>query len=320
MEFSQMPNIRFRFSKAVPADLFQSWPAKLGLLLLLAICTKSLCAEPLRWKFAEGDRFSLVFDQTQTQSTDVNGKKISVEIHLEMNMHWLIKSVDGDTATMRQSFESLKFDWRSSEGKEVNFDSKLQDKQEGLARQIAKTLLPVLECQFDVVMNTRGEILEVEANEETMEILRELPDSMALRRLFTKKGISATLSQAALVLPEADLAQGETWESKYETDSSAGKANATVTYTIGELHENSLQDIDLQGKIKFDQLVDDEAKSPQKVVAHEQVGQLVFDRDQGNLVSSQVKQTITTELPYREMTLRAGTASELKVTVKRERD
>ena len=278
-------------------------------------------AKQLRWKFAKGDKFEVDFVQQLTQTTDVNGKKFSYIMNFDLGMDWEVTDVADQQATIHQGFRHLKVEWTSAKDQEpVTFDSREEGKPKGAIKQVANTLLPLLDCKFDVVMNTRGELISVEVDKESKKILRSLPDSMEIRKLFTKDGISKTLSQAAIVFPEKEIAVGESWDTSDVIASPAGQVTLARKYEYSgpeEVDGATLEKITVSGQVQFEQALESKARKPQTVTDSSQTGELLFDVDAGILVSSQLTQAIDTETPYRDTQLKAGTKSTLNVKFKR---
>ena len=288
-------------------------------LFLLAISNGY--AQQLRWKFAEGDRFEVSFEQTLTQSTEVNDKPFSSSVKFDMQMLWKVIEVKADgNAVMEQSFINLKVDGKTSSGDTFSFDSQSQEDLDAKAKKVAKSLNAILASKFQVEMSPRGELVSVETDETTMKKLRSAPDSMQIRRLFTKDGISKTLSQATVLLPENEIAEGESWTAVDVIESPLGTSTYSRSYTLAgteDVDGKPLLKIELKGSVSFEQAVEDEARKPQKVTDNQQTGTLFFDPESGNFVTIELQQAIATETPYREMVIKAATESQLKTKISR---
>lgn len=288
---------------------------------LFVLMTSDGFAQHLRWKFAEGDRFEVSFEQTLIQSTEVNDKPFSSSVKFEMQMLWKVTEVkDNGNAMMEQSFVNLKVDGKTSSGDTFSFDSQSQEDLDAKAKKVAKSLNAILASKFQVEMSTRGELVSVETDEATMKKLRSAPDSMQIRRLFTKEGISKTLSQATVLLPENEIAEGESWTAEDVVKTPLGTSTYTRSYTLAgteDVKGKPLLKIDLKGSVNFEQALEDKARKPQKVTDNQQVGSLFFDAESGNFVTIELQQAIATETPYREMVIKAATESRLKTKIVR---
>ena len=277
--------------------------------------------QELRWKFSAGDRFEVSFEQRLVQATEVNDKPFSSSVNFEMQMLWKVTEVKSNgNALMEQSFTELKVEGKTSSGDTFSFDSQSQEDLDAKAKKVAKSLNAILSSTFQVEMSPRGELVSVETDEATMKKLRSAPDSMQIRRLFTKEGISKTLSQATVLLPEEEIAEGESWKAEDVLKTPLGTSTYSRTYTLAgteDVDGKSVQKIDLQGSVSFEQALQDEAQKPQKIVENEQDGMLLFDSAEGNFVAIELKQMIATETPYREMVIKAATESELKTKIVR---
>ena len=276
-------------------------------------------AQQLRWKFAKGDRFAVEMRQSLLQATEVNGKKLSNDIYFVLKMNWDVQQIDKDgNAVMQQTFTGLVVSWQPTGQEKMTFDSSNEKPLRGVEKRISNSLMPIMRSKFEVVMSPRGDIVSVEPDRETMDLLRAAPDSMEIRKLFTSEGISSTLSSSALVFPEEE---SKSWKEEDVVETPNSTSTYTRNFTIAgeeEKEGRTLTKIDIAGDVKFKQdFKENKARREQKVVKNNQTGEIYFDQETGNIVESSLSQEIATETPYRDIVLYANTKSSLLTKIKR---
>ncbi len=297
--------------------------------MLMAICfvlnfvgwnSSADAQEKLRWKFSEGDQFKIRFDQTIEQKTQVGETVQSMKINMEMEMDWKVKSVSQEnTAEIDQEFTRMKIVWSVGEEAPLQYDSTSKAELKGMEKRVADLLGPILSAKVSTTCNTRGEFLKVDIDRETMKHLREAPDSMSIRKLFTPEGLSKTITQSTLVLPEKALSKGDQWSISSSETGPSGEMKYTRDFTYNgpkDVDGNSLEQIGVAGKIEFTP-VDKPLLKPQVLTESSQKGELNFDQAKGNLVSGTLTLKLASETPIQESIIKASTTSVIKTKINR---
>ena len=187
--------------------------------VLLTLITTSLVAqtpEPFRWKFAQGDAFKVDLSQTSVVTSTVDQRSRKTTNTMQMFMNWNVTEVDNEngTATLAQSIDRITLNMvtPTKGGEKVTkLDTDDTDKNRGLADKLAKQIGPLVGTTISVVLSDRGDIQSVTVPDETMEVLRQAPASMQLRRVFTEQGMKQIIGQSAMTLPADTVDVGQQW-------------------------------------------------------------------------------------------------------------
>ena len=276
--------------------------------------------EKLRWKFAQGDKFKVAFDQEIIQETEFNRKPQKLTIKMNLEMNWKVNSVEQNgNAKIDQEFTKMKISWSVNDAAPLVFDSSSDAEREGLAKRIADLLTPILKAKVTSEMSPRGEYVRLELDKKTMDHLRNAPDSMSIRNLFTKEGLTKTITQSSLVLPEKGIKKGDTWESISSEKGAGGTMKYVRTYTFDgttKKGEDELASIKVAGKIAFSP-TPQKLRKPQVITKNSQSGELLFDNQNGNFVSGTLNLEIQSETPVQDFKIKAGTNSKLTTRIER---
>ncbi len=296
---------------------------RLRLTVLLGIClalqVQECYGDVFEWKLKQGDRFQVTFDQVTHQESEVNVKKVEMDMTLRMEMTWEVLSLDSNrTATIKQQFTRLQVELETPTVEKVEYDSAEKKVPVGMAAKISSAMTVLLGGEFLVKMSPRGKIESVTASDELLEKLRQVAGSMQLRGLFTKEGISETLLQTSAVFPTESITLNDQWTIDRKIASPIGVGQQDLVYTFAEEKEvegNRLAIFNVSSKFKL--APSDEPNAEQAAIrSQEMSGTLTFDATQGRFVESEVQQSITTATPYREMTTVAKGTSQLTMKLK----
>ena len=252
----------------------------------------------LRWKFTPGDNIQVNFQQDMDMSTDMMGKAVKTTADMGMTLGWNIQSVSPQgVADISQSIERLQMRMENPGSKPIVYDSASAEPPEGLAKNLAGSIGPLVGIHFVQQMDPRGEILDVRLSQEAQTELAKAPAAAQIRQVFSKDGLKALLHQAATVLPENPVSPGDSWTSQMDTNSPVGKLHLDMQYTYrGTKVYNGrpLEVIDVKVNVDFG-----DAPNPLglkvKVAKQENQGALFFDAAAGCFVSTQLNQTMTLE-------------------------
>ena len=189
-------------------------PALIGLLVFSMFSLSQLCAQEtsLTWKLATNDRFSLVMQQQAQIASQVDQRSRTSSNDMQMWIDWEVVDVGPNgTSTIKQTIKRITLVTKTpnESGEQVtNVDTGAQDKASGLAARLSQMIAPLIGGTITIQMTERGAIESVVIPESTMESLRQAPESMRLRQLFTKKGLSEMFGQAAWKRPTSRSPKG----------------------------------------------------------------------------------------------------------------
>lgn len=274
--------------------------------------------KPLRWKLKPGEVFDVRFAQQSETKTSVLSKTIEVSVDMTMDMRWQVASVDQDgSAQLKQSFTRLSVTMNSPNVGLVKFDTASDDPLTELAEPLADSIEPLIGAEFVIKMSNRGEILAVTLSDETLAVFAEAPVNSQLKSLFTKDGLSEMLRQSAAVLPEQPVDEGATWESQSRTQAPVGTLKQTNHYTHAGTEQREGKTLDKITVRTMLELVEPKEQPAAKLALkqQQQTATLYFDADAGRFVESEIKQSLTSETPYRDNVIRTTVESTMRMTI-----
>ena len=252
-------------------------------------------AEPLRWRFSQGELFRVTFAQQSVTSSAVGKPPVKLTSEMSMEMHWTVDEVSatGD-ARMKQSIERFKTKIVAAGAEPVEFDSASNDEPKPSARGIAASVSPLLGKSFSVTMNLRGAISDLKLSKELAAAIDEFVVDDQIRSLFSTNGMRRTLQQAFPLLPENAVSKGDTWTTETKLPSPFGPLDLHSTFQLGDdviLNGSNSKTITATGQVKYLQQVDN-ARAPIVIKKHSTSGEYSFDSMRGRVVSSKTAQEI----------------------------
>jgi hypothetical protein len=267
---------------------------------LLTALTAAAChsAEPLRWKFEPGE--TLNYEMTQTMETTVAAGPagdFTSGMKQIMDMKWHVDEVTPEgNAKMRQQIERVRLTM-TMPGQVTEYDSAGDEPPQGMVAMLAPLYDAMTSGEFTVTMTPRGEIVDAEVPPKLMEAMKNVPGADALGDLSTSEGMKQLLTHSALTLPEGELQSGETWQSRVETKMPFGKMEVVTTYEyVGtkDADGQTFEVIKLSPEIK--NAGDDGAQMQLDVSEQKSDGEILFDRELGQMHSSHLQQTMQMEM------------------------
>lgn len=214
--------------------------ASLGIGLFIACANGySQQAAVLKWKFAEGDRFSqkLLQESQLTSLVDVRGATQSNEI--EIDLDWVVRSVDNKGhALIEQRIAAVRTTIKLPGPKggviEYRFDSG-SDTVDTESVFVADSIRPLINQLVLVTMTPQGLITGIELPDETLESLRKIPVTTEGVEAFSIGALNELFQACGMELPEKEIAPGESWVLNKPVSVSAGQQFIREsTYTLGE--------------------------------------------------------------------------------------
>jgi hypothetical protein len=264
--------------------------------LSLYLCAPlSSAAEPLRWKFAPGltNRYESTQDITITKTGA--GGDFTQKSNMTMNMSWTVEQVKDDgSAVFKQKFDRLRMKVSAGEGQDSQIDTAAKEDPQGQAAIMAPFLKVMTSTPFTVTMTPRGEIKDVQIPKEVADALKSQPGAAQMGDLATPEGFKKLVAAASFVLPEK-LDDNATWTQTTEAAlPQIGTQTAETTY-----HYEGPVEKDGKKLEKFSAKITLKYSGGQvkvEVPKQSSSGEILFDRTDGRLQSSNIKQS--TELRF----------------------
>jgi len=273
----------------------------------------------LAWKFAKGDQFRLELDQLAKTNSEVTNRKVQISNRIVLKARWEVASVnETGTAKLIQVIDavSMKMTNTNPEGgvATVEVDSEKETKDK-VAIELLKDITPIIGQKVTFEMDAQGRVSNFEMSESTMEVLRDAPSSMEIRKIFSADGMKDVFGPAAVILPKEEIAAGHRWTGDREIENKAGKFKQTVLYSVPEIAQKESVVIKMISQTN----IVGEPNEKIKVVAQSGSGSITFDTASGFMTKSLFKSTVQTETKYRNMTIDVNTVDEAMFTIEKVR-
>lgn len=301
---------------------------------LLGIATASICNsnldgqsnDALRWKFVEGDRYTVTFDQQNNSEVAMDRRTVSQKSSTQMTVDWTVNSIDDDgAANITQLITAIAVDMTvpSSEGpQQIIYDSSSEEEYSGTVKRVAKSFARIINQPINLVISPRGKITNVLIPKQTMESLRQMPGSMDGRKSLSLESVQEMFASATVELPEGAVTNGSSWTVVRDFQlGTPQKFQRTTTFTVGQQTETVTQ-------LDFDSVVAVSASKNEnenreiefesmEVLEQSSGGQMVFNHQSGTFQQSQSQTKITTKAIYRDIEVRSTITSELKMKMEK---
>lgn len=289
-------------------------PVCTGAILLLFVCGPlfaqrgAIADSPLRYKFQAGTTSKYVMTQTTTMEMNLPNLPNPVVTKTKQKMYIEIATdevfADG-SARQRQLIRRVTATVDSTGGpadQKAEFDSASEDPPAGqMGEMLAKTLKPMIDAEWRQTVNARGEVSDIQVPKKMLEGLKSNPAAAIMGNMATSDGLKQISTQAAMVLPEAPLKVGDTWENTLDVKLPFGTMSTRRITKYEGPGERNLDRMSVTTELSFLPTPDSPAKLT--VVDNEAEGEILFDRQVGQLVRSTLQQVTKMEITVGPQTI-----------------
>jgi len=246
-------------------------------------------AEPLAWKFVEGDTFRTQMVQEMKTTLDLGpGGETTSAVKQTIDMVWEINSVDDEgTASLTQTIDRVRMHITAPGQAEVHFDTTSEEPAQGFSAMLAPLLKAMTRSPFQVTMTSRGE------TQALLETISQGPAGTLLGSLATEKGFQETMARNLLILPTAEeLVEGHQWTTSLQVENQlVGNITALATYEYQGSREIEGQTMEVFVPTLVTQFEGQEELTL-RVEEQETTGEILFNSAAGHLDSTSIHQSI----------------------------
>src|SRR5262245_3089484 len=193
----------------------------------------------LRWKLKAGDSLSVQTRQETQSQVTFSSKSATSQIDVNVQMNWTVTAARDNEVTMKQTIERIGVKLATPQGSPIEFDSADPSRPSSQARQLSESLKPLIGAEMEVTLSRRGEILAVQPHNDAAKALFVPGDSKDESASDSRTAVERLLRTPLIVLPEKDVAQGDTWTTTSDLETAAGAQRQETVY--------SLENVDNQG-------------------------------------------------------------------------
>jgi hypothetical protein len=189
------------------------------LFLLAALPAQGPAADKhlLRYRFTAGKESLAVLAQKVTVKRSVAGQSVETTMDIRLFLTTLVTEAKDGGGTVRFTFDRVKVAAKSP-ARSIDHDSDVKSSEPGQFPGLADVLGKSMEMRLDA----RGAVLDVRMSKELESAARGMQFDEMVR-------------QQLLVLPEKEVAIGESWESGFEMPSAMGKGKWKVANRLRQL-------------------------------------------------------------------------------------
>lgn len=261
---------------------------------LLAVTNPAQAQKHFRWKFVDGDSYSVRVVQDITQTVAIAEQTIEIPAKITMNLTWQVDSVaDDGTAEVVQTVEQVTMNLTiPGVDDDVEFDSKSKEEPTAILAPIAKVIKPLIGVEFRQQMDASGRVLKVTVPQETFKGLESDP---TLKQFFSGESFKQMITKASPVFPAEAIEQGHTWKNNVTQKTPLGSATLDATYTYGGEQDTNDQTLDkFSVKLTMAIEADDNSRGTKVEIKDQDIkGTMLFDQSEGFLTESTLQQTIS---------------------------
>jgi len=286
----------------------------------LASSWSARAAEPLTWKFKEGEviRYKLV-QKTETKMK-AGGREGGSKVEQISDVRWNVKAVSPEgLAQMTQTIDRVQVTMDTPGQPQFKFDSDAKDApQEGqLAAQLAPMFKALAGFECSLTMDSRGRIDNIKIPKETIDALRGSLLGQATN-LFTEEGMKNMIGQSSLVLPATaeETLPGKSWTDHAKVPvANLGTILTEKTYTVeGPDKENAdLTAIALTSKMTIEP--NENAGVHLEITNQKNEGRFLFDSKNGRIAKSHVVADMTQLIMAGDQNLEQTVGNTLEMTL-----
>jgi len=175
-------------------------------------------------------------------------------------------------------------------------------------------------------MSDRGEILSAKLADVAAKGATDPADAAAgaAQPAISAAAVQQLLKQSLIVLPEGEVAAGDTWTTSTDIASALGEFKQQTTYELGaSVVSVGTIVVRIESTTKLEPVAAATAptttasKSAAKpsLKSHEQSGTINFRPEAGRVVSAESTQKLVTERPYRDTTIVVTLSSQQTTTI-----
>lgn len=268
----------------------------------------------LAWKLKEGEQFDLHVEQQSDSTVNVVNKTTKTSIEMTLDSTWLVESACGGSAKIRQTVRRVQVKVQPPDAPPVVYDTAAPGQPTGPQKDLAAAVGPLVDPAASILltMNERGEFAAAELSPQLAKLWAVGNGDAADKQAAAQRSLDALLKQPLVILPAKSVAPGDKWESTRELVTPSGKFSQKAEYTY-----DGRQDADgkMADAISFSATLTPAAGGKLKIKEQSQTGTILFDGSAGRLQSSEQKQKLITETPYRDATITVTIESRIARTL-----
>jgi hypothetical protein len=260
--------------------------------------------EELRWKMQSGETLKYVVQQKTDTEMEISKRKLKTTMQQTMDMSWNVGDVSGSgDAEVAQSIDRIQLKLQGGPFEEagpVQYDSNDgREPTNPMIRSVAQAYSQVLGQKFNLTMKPNGKVLNVKVPEALLQSTKQAGGSV-----LTEDTLKQMMEQTSILLPEAPVSRGDSWDNNKQIDFGFGRMNidSRMVYE-GKDASTGLAVIRMQSTISVTPKEGADTKTKMKLSSSEGVGQTLFDPAKGRIIKSELDLTMKMQVTTSGQTL-----------------
>jgi len=286
----------------------------------------------LAWKLESGDKLAVEFRQQQDLLTRIDARDRRLEAELVLGVDWTVTGVaKNGNVTLEQTIQRIRL-LTGSPGAAikavVDIDTAGESQPRGISRDALKSAKKLIGITFEVEMAATGKVISITPGDNVAAATDSLPETSALRDLFSVASLKRLVNETSFALPEAEAKSGDAWDEDSKLSITAGDGRGlqfdrVIKSKISELNKSAAK-IDLeiqltQGPTAATNKDAAALTSPLELLSFTGSGKMMFDRSEGIVTSSETTSSMKTRAIYREDQITTTIDSTNRMTVSRKK-
>jgi hypothetical protein len=277
--------------------------------IVLAVASSVVLAGKvdLVWKFKAGDEGDYVLARNRVAKLDLNGNEIEIGVSSTVDMHFVVKSVEGDKATLAIKMDRLQMNVNSPI-EQVAYDSAglIPGEESSLWPSIKGRVEKLVGSEAIVSITSKGNITEIKLPDDVIAALKEESPNPQVQRfmsgVFDTAGVKSLIKQAFVPLPEAASDVGTEWKTNEEIARPPfGKVlvDRTLTFVGEDEGSGGYENIAISTKVAFEQSEGENAEEISLEISEQEgKGNVEFDAETGRTREMEFSQTMKMDITF----------------------
>jgi hypothetical protein len=289
----------------------RNWKTRTLRFAVLAISLASLAAaaraaEPLRWKFKDGEQLNYILARQMEGKLNLSGADITFKADMTFDTTWKVKKVAADgSAEVEQTLDRLQVAMSSPLGGSLEYDSANPVKPDSPAWAAVEPMVGMIGETFKWKVSPQGRVSDIELPQSLVDVFAKQRGSANRQQgfgignnMFSERGIKEFIEKGVLPLPEKAPGKDVAWKQHFENPiPRIGTQNADTTYSFAgdaQFEGKPVAKISAATELTFEPA--DDAQADLEIISQEGTATFYFDPAAGRVVDAKVVQSSSLEL------------------------
>jgi hypothetical protein len=243
------------------------------------------------------------------------------KVEQQLEILWTVTAATEQQYQIKQTARRISLKVTTPQGSNIEFDSAATGRPSASARELAASVEPLVGAEFDLSLNSRGQVLAVEpANEAARNLLAADPKP-ASSATSPKPSIQQLLRQPLVLLADREVKADDTWIRSEEQAAESASPKREVKYRLlGNVKRGDVELYEIETRGQAANPADSAATGQTTgtgltIKSQEQSGTVLFSAELGRPVEAEQKSKLVAQRTYRETTITVTVESRQKTTL-----